>query len=169
MKAYRDGKVVAEFMGAQPGPQVERFLDALVPSEAEELVRAGGEAELRRALELEPGRADAAVPLARLLAARGERARRWSCWPTSPARSPPRGSRRACASRPTPELQAAFAALDDGELEQGLDWLIGAIPATQDPDRATTCAAPSSACWTSSGSSTRWRANPPAQARAALY
>src|SRR5215211_5961078 len=73
VKAYRDGKVVAEFMGAQPGPQVERFLDALVPSEADELVRSGGEAELRRALELEPGRADAAVPLARLLAGRGER------------------------------------------------------------------------------------------------
>src|SRR5215204_2204668 len=73
VKGYRDGKVVAEFMGAQPPAQVERFLDALVPSEAEELVRSGNEEDLRRALELEPGRADAAVPLARMLAARGER------------------------------------------------------------------------------------------------
>ena len=35
--AFKDGKVAAEFIGAQPPQQVERFLDQLVPSEAEEL------------------------------------------------------------------------------------------------------------------------------------
>src|SRR4051794_25777070 len=73
VKAFKDGKVVAEFIGAQPPAQVERFLDGIVPSEADERVASGTEEDLRRALELEPGRADAAVPLARLLAARGER------------------------------------------------------------------------------------------------
>src|SRR5215216_4646452 len=73
VKAFKDGKMVAEFMGAQPAPQVERFLDGIVPNEADQLVASGSEEELRRALELEPGRADAAVPLARLLAGRGER------------------------------------------------------------------------------------------------
>src|SRR6476660_365398 len=73
VKAFKDGKVVAEFTGAQPPAAVERFLDGLVPSEADALVAEGGEAELRRALELEPGRADAAVPLARILHDRGDR------------------------------------------------------------------------------------------------
>ena len=65
VKAFEDGRVVDEFVGAQPPAQVERFFDGLVPSEADGLVEAGDEASLRRALELEPGGAEAAVPLAR--------------------------------------------------------------------------------------------------------
>src|SRR5579884_1863312 len=73
VKAFKDGTVVSEFTGALPAPAVEQFLDGLLPSEADGLVADGDEAALRRALELEPGRADAAVPLAKLLYARGER------------------------------------------------------------------------------------------------
>src|SRR4030088_1733538 len=72
VKPFRDGRVVDEFVGAQPPPKVERFFDGLVPSEADALVQTGDEASLRRAVELEPRRADAAVPLARLLLGRGE-------------------------------------------------------------------------------------------------
>src|SRR5215217_3545303 len=58
VKAFRDGRVAAEFTGAIPPPEVERFFDELVPSEADELAArgaAGGdEAALRRALELDP-------------------------------------------------------------------------------------------------------------------
>ena len=108
-----------------------------MPSEAERARRSGGEAELRRALELEPGRADAAVPLARILAGRGERdealellGRRRA------ARSPPTAWPPACgSSRTTRSSQGAFAALDDGESERGLDLLIGAIPAAEDAER----------------------------------
>ncbi len=67
VKAFKDGKVVDEFVGALPPAQVERFLDGLLPSEADALVESGSEADLRRALELEPGRADATVALARLV------------------------------------------------------------------------------------------------------
>src|SRR3954467_13007685 len=73
VKAFKDGRVVAEFVGAQPPARVKQFFDALVPSEAERLIAAGGEADLRRALELEPARTEAAVALARLLHGRGER------------------------------------------------------------------------------------------------
>ena len=94
VKAFRDGAVVAEFVGALPRPAVRAFFDALVPSEAERLVAAGDEASLRRALELEPSRADAAVPLAR----HADRARR--------ARG---GRRRARAGAPTTSRPTACA------------------------------------------------------------
>src|SRR5215211_873263 len=73
VKAFKDGRIASEFTGAQPPAVVARFLDSLLPSEAEALVAAGGEENLRRALELEPSRADAGVALARILAERGER------------------------------------------------------------------------------------------------
>src|SRR4051812_18706348 len=72
VKAFKDGRVDSEFIGAQPPPRVRAFFDALVPSEAERLVAAGGEEDLRRALELEPHNTEAAVALARALVARGE-------------------------------------------------------------------------------------------------
>src|SRR5829696_8814926 len=37
VKAFKDGKVVNEFTGAIPPPQVEAFFDTLVPSEADRL------------------------------------------------------------------------------------------------------------------------------------
>jgi putative thioredoxin len=72
VKAFRDGRVVAEFTGAQPPAEVERFFDALVPSEADELATTGDEDALRRALEVEPGHPTARRELAKLLLQRGE-------------------------------------------------------------------------------------------------
>ncbi|MGH3100203.1 MAG: thioredoxin domain-containing protein, partial [Thermoleophilia bacterium] len=72
VKAFQDGRVVDEFVGAQPPPNVERFLEGLMPSEADALIASGDVEALRQALDLEPGRADAAVPLARILHERGE-------------------------------------------------------------------------------------------------
>jgi putative thioredoxin len=72
VKAFRDGEVVAEFVGAQPPAAIEAFLDQLAPSEAEELTAAGDEDSLRRALELDPTHPPAAIALARILLARGD-------------------------------------------------------------------------------------------------
>jgi putative thioredoxin len=135
VKAFRDGQVVAEFTGAQPGPVVERFLDQLVPSEADALVAEGGEEHLRKALELEPGRADAAVALARLLHERGEDESALALLGNVAGSFAADGLAARLRLEAEPELRDAFAALDDGQLERGLDSLIGAIHSTEDPDR----------------------------------
>jgi putative thioredoxin len=113
-------------MGAQPGPQVERFLDALVPSEAEELVKAGGEADLRRALELDPGRADAAIALARLVPREEALALL-----ANVSGFAAEGLAARLRLEEDPELRDGFAALDAGDTQRGLDTLIGAIAASE--------------------------------------
>jgi putative thioredoxin len=73
VKAFRDGRVVDEFVGAVPPRRIDAFLDGLAPSEADRLVAAGDEDSLRRALELDPRNLEAARELGRLLVARGDR------------------------------------------------------------------------------------------------
>lgn len=73
--ALKGGKVVDQFLGAQPEAAVREFVARLAPtqeeSELDRLVAAGDEASLRAALELEPGHAGAVVALAELLVAAG--------------------------------------------------------------------------------------------------
>jgi putative thioredoxin len=136
VKAFKDEKIVSEFVGAQPAEVVERFLDALLPSEAEGLVAQGDEASLRRAIELEPGRADAAVPLARLLLARGETDEAAAILENVSGSFAAEGllARIGLERSGVPDLSAAFSALDSGASERGLDLLIDTIP-TADGDR----------------------------------
>jgi putative thioredoxin len=130
VKAFSGGRVVDEFVGVQPPPAVERFFDRLVPSEADGLVEAGDEASLRRALELEPGRPDAAVPLAGLLHRRGE------ADAALDVLKDVRGSFQAdgLAARIELEragrhdLEEAWRALDAGDRERAVELLLEALP-----------------------------------------
>jgi putative thioredoxin len=130
VKAFRDGKVAAEFTGAQPPANVERFLDSLLPSEADGLVAQGDEESLRRALELEPTRADAAVPLARILQRRGQADEALEILSRVPGSFAADGlaARIALERSQEPDLTQAFAALDAGDHERALDLLIDALP-----------------------------------------
>jgi putative thioredoxin len=71
VKAFRDGKVAGEFVGAVPKTKVEELFDSLAPSRADELLAKGDELSLREAAELEPRRADVAVALAKARLERG--------------------------------------------------------------------------------------------------
>jgi putative thioredoxin len=130
VKAFKDGRVVDEFVGLQPPANVERFFDGLVPSEAEGLVAQGDEASLRRALELEPGRADAAVALAELLHRRGEGEEALSILANVAGSFAAEGlsSRIRLEDAEGVDVDEALRALDDGDTERAVDLLITALP-----------------------------------------
>jgi putative thioredoxin len=135
VKAFVDGRVASEFTGAQPPAVVGRFLDALLPSEADALVAAGTEEDLRRALALEPSRADAGVALAQILVARGERDDALAILAEFPGSFAAEGLAARLRLEEDEELRDAFAALDTGDVQRGLDALISAISQSEDGRR----------------------------------
>ena len=139
VKAFRDGRVAAEFTGALPPAQVETFFDSLVPSEADELVRSGEEADLRRALGLQPTHPDARRALARLLLARGEtdeavRLLEGAAGDFVADGLMARVELARTGGQPGP-LADAFEAWDRGDHAAALEALQGAFAAETDPDR----------------------------------
>jgi putative thioredoxin len=136
VKAFKGGEMVAEFIGAQPAAAVNAFLDGLLPSRADELVALGDEASLREANALEPSRADAAVPLAKLALARGDADGALALAREVPGSFAADGLlarialQRSDGERPgdLDGLNAAFDALDDGDVERALDLLLTALP-----------------------------------------
>ena len=131
VKAFRDGGIVSEFLGAQPPAAVESFLDELGPSEIDQLVAEGDEESLRKAVALEPSRADAVVPLAKLLHSRGDPDEALDLLREVPGSFAAAGLTARIEleqAGPTPEVLEAFTALDDGKRKRALDLLIGALP-----------------------------------------
>src|SRR4051794_30202089 len=131
VKAFKDGQVVAEFVGAQPPAAVEQFFDALVPSEADRLVAAGDEDSLRRAVEMQPARADAVVPLARMLLDRGDRDEALELLGNVPGNFQAEGllaRARLEQDGPPVDISEALKALDEGDRERAANLLIEALP-----------------------------------------
>jgi putative thioredoxin len=132
VKAFQDGRLADEFVGAQGAEEVERFFDGLLPSTADLLVAEGSEEDLRRALELQPNRADAALPLARMLIERGERDEAARVLEPVVGDFQADGLAARLRLEDDEQLAGALEALDRGELEQALDQLIAALPTAGD-------------------------------------
>ncbi len=128
VKAFSDRRLVDEFVGAQGREAVERFFDALLPSQADLLVAGGTEEDLRGALRLEPGRPDAAVGLARMLIAKGQRDEALEVLAPVSGSFEADGLAARLRLEKENQLPDAFAALDRGELEQALEQLLAALP-----------------------------------------
>jgi putative thioredoxin len=129
VKAFKDGKVVDEFVGALPPARVAAFLDGLTPSEADALVEQGGEEALRRAIELEPARADAKVKLAILQRKNGDLDGALATLANAQGDFTADGlsSRIRLEQAGDEKALAAFKALDGGDPQQAVDLLIEAI------------------------------------------
>jgi putative thioredoxin len=132
VKAFRDGRVAAEFTGALPPTEVERFFDALVPSEADELVASGDEKALRRALELDPSHPAARRELGRLLLERGDTDAALELLEGAVGDFVAEGLAARARLADDEELAPAFEAWDRGDFEEALDRLQEALA---DPER----------------------------------
>jgi len=132
VKAFRDGRVAAEFTGALPPAEVERFFDSLVPSEADELAGSGDVAALRRALELDPSHIGARRELGRILLLRGETAEALELLGAAAGDFVADGLVARAHLADDEDLAPAFAAWDAGDPSEALERLQAALP---DPER----------------------------------
>jgi putative thioredoxin len=134
VKAFKDGRVVDEFTGAIPPPQVEAFFNRIVPSEADRLASGEDEASLRRALELDPRHTEAARRLGRILVERGDHADAEELLRPfeHDFEASGLGARAGLSDRGIAET--AFAAWDEGDRERALEELQEALAAASDPE-----------------------------------
>ena len=129
VKGFRDGDVVAEFVGLQPAPAVESFLDRVVPSQADRLVGLGDEDSLREAVALDPGHVGARLALGRLLDESGRHEELPDL--LTPIEHDQAAAGLLAMSRlraiDQPDVAAGLAALDRGQIEAGLAHLLDAV------------------------------------------
>jgi putative thioredoxin len=134
VKAFVDGEVAAEFVGAQGPSQVEAFFDGLVPSAATQLLDAGDEDSLRKVLELEPANADANLKLAQLRYRAGDADAALERLRTITGNFAADGLAARIELEQQdgdrPGVGEAFAKLDAGETEAALDLLLDELTAS---------------------------------------
>jgi putative thioredoxin len=127
VKAFRDGKVVDEFVGAVPPAKVEQFFDSLLPSQVDELLEKGDELSLREAAELAPRRADVAVRLGQARLERGAEEEALQAVESHPEDFAAAGLAARVRLTRAGVAADAFAALERGERDAALDALLAEL------------------------------------------
>jgi putative thioredoxin len=141
VKAFKDGRVVDEFVGAIPPARVEEFFNTLVPSEAQRLAAADDEESLRRALELDTRNAEAARKLGRILTEGGETEEALRLLEPFESDFEAAGLaariqlERGEDGSGDHELAPAFAAWDEGDHATALERLQSALAEADDEER----------------------------------
>jgi putative thioredoxin len=152
VKAFRDGRLVSEFVGAIPEQAIRQWLEPLLPSEADRLSAEGERAEregrtanaerlFRQALESDPGHVRASLGGGRLAVDRGdlEEARRL----LEPLRPDPEAERLLAAiavsewASPDGEgpLAGAERAAAEGRFQEALETFLAAVQNGRDEER----------------------------------
>lgn len=129
VKAFVNGEIAAEFVGAQSPTQVEAFFDGIVPSETQQLLDAGDEESLRSIIANEPANVDANFALAQIHYRNGDtdEALEHLKNVTGSFRGDGLAARIELEREDLPGVAEGFASLDDGELEEGLDRLLAGL------------------------------------------
>lgn len=135
VKAFRDGQVASELVGAVPKAKVEELFDSLAPSRADELLAKGDELSLREASELEPRRADIAVALARRRLERGAEDEALEAVEAHPGDFAAEGIVAQVRLAKQGVGREAFAALDQGDREVALEGLLAEMQAADEETR----------------------------------
>jgi len=155
VKAFRDGRLLNEFIGAIPEQAIRQWLKAVVPSEADRLAARGEEAEregrageserlYRKALEEEPEHVGALLGRGRLAAARGDLEEARSL--LQPLRPDPEAERLLAAievsgwAEPSPNgegpLQRGQRAAAEGRYREALEAFLAEVQGEQNRDDA---------------------------------
>lgn len=135
VKAFRDGAVATEFVGALPRAKVEEFFDSLAPSRVDELLAAGDELSLREASEAEPRRADIAVALARKRLERGAKDEALDAVAAHEGDFAAEGIAARVRLAKAGVGAEGFAALDRGDREAALESLLDEVPGADEEVR----------------------------------
>jgi putative thioredoxin len=125
VKAFKDGRVAAEFTGALPPAEVERFFDALLPSEADELAESGDE----------EGLGSARRELGKLLLRRGDTDEALRLLEDVSGDFVADGLLARATLADDPALAPAFDAWDRGDHGAALEQLQDAFQRESDPER----------------------------------
>jgi putative thioredoxin len=128
VKAFKDGEIVNEFVGALPPPQVEAFFDSLLPSKVDELLARGDELSLREAAELDPRRADIAVALGRARLERGAEDEALEAVEGHPGDFAAQGIAARVQLAKAGVGKAGLEALNRGDREAAIEALISELP-----------------------------------------
>ena len=135
VKAFRNGEVADEFVGALPPARVEAFFDSLAPSQADELLAAGDELSLREASELEPRRADIAVALAKVRLERGAEDEALEAVEGHAGDFAAEGIAARVRLAKAGVATEAWEALDRGDRDAALEGLLAEIPGAGEETR----------------------------------